>query len=338
MMNPAFSIIMPVYNSEKWLSDSIGSILAQSYQYWEFICINDGSEDGSLHVLRQYAEQDKRIKIIDQPNAGASAARNAGLEAAKGDYIMFLDSDDFFDANALEILSNAIELTSADMLFVRHREVENSCHFSHHTEQGNEAILSNCSIKDILSHAPDYPTDKIYKADIILSNNLRFDPLITLTEDFHFWYRFAMLSDNIIKLDNNLYNHRHNPGSLSHRYYLRWQNCPSAELERNLCFFQELANLCANIADSAKRYTMRRELLMRAVKHYITTKKKLIVKLRGRRRREALKMFRFPLYDLTREMSVCDISTAVVVAFNSAYNMVLASLRFHLGRKVRRSD
>lgn len=329
---------MPVYNSEKWLSDSIGSIIAQSYQHWEFICINDGSEDESLNILKQYAVEDNRIIVIDQPNAGASTARNAGLAAAKGDYIMFLDSDDFFDANALEILSDAIELTSADMIFVRHREVENSCHFSHHAEQNNAAILSNVSIKDILSQAPDYPTDKIYKADIILSNNLRFDPLITLTEDFHFWYRFAMLSGNIIKLDNNLYNHRHNPGSLSHRYYLRWQNCPLAELERNLCFFRELANLCANIADPVKRYTMRRELLMRAVAHYITTKKKLIVKLRGRRRLEALKMFRFPLYDLTREMSVRDMSTAVVVAFKSAYNMVLASLRFHLGPKVRRRN
>lgn len=97
------SIVMPVYNCEKYLPESLDSVLRQSLQEWELLCINDGSGDGSLEVLKRYHSRDNRIKIFTQPNQGAGAARNLGLQHVQGEYIAFLDADDYyFDTNALE--------------------------------------------------------------------------------------------------------------------------------------------------------------------------------------------------------------------------------------------
>jgi len=105
MIKLSFSFIVPVYNVEKYLRECLDSVLSQTYTGYEVICINDGSTDGSLTILEEYAEQNERIKIITQENQGLSAARNKGIREASGDYIFFLDSDDWIEPNALEILA-----------------------------------------------------------------------------------------------------------------------------------------------------------------------------------------------------------------------------------------
>lgn len=96
------SVIIPVYNVENYLSLCLTSCVNQTLNDVEFICVNDGSTDGSLSILQQFAQQDYRIRIIDKPNGGVSSARNAGLRAARGEYIMFLDSDDYLTPDACE--------------------------------------------------------------------------------------------------------------------------------------------------------------------------------------------------------------------------------------------
>ena len=91
---PLVSVIVPVYNAEKYLARCLDSLLGQTYGNLEIICVNDGSPDNSLAILHEYAAKDARIKVIDQPNRGVSAARNAGLACASGDFISFVDSDD----------------------------------------------------------------------------------------------------------------------------------------------------------------------------------------------------------------------------------------------------
>ena len=103
-----FSIIIPVYNVEKYLCDCLDSILNQTYSDWEAICVNDGSTDGSLAVLETFVKRDTRIKVIHQTNAGTAAARNTGIKVAKGDYIIFLDSDDWLEKNALQIIADGL--------------------------------------------------------------------------------------------------------------------------------------------------------------------------------------------------------------------------------------
>ncbi len=109
-----FSIIIPIYNVESYLRECLDSVLQQSFADWETICINDGSTDNSAAILEEYGQKDSRFKIINQPNGGLSAARNTGLKAATGEYVLFLDSDDWLEGNALERVSES--LTNEDML------------------------------------------------------------------------------------------------------------------------------------------------------------------------------------------------------------------------------
>ena len=104
-----FSIIIPVYNVEKYLRQCLDSVLAQTYPDWEAICVNDGSTDSSPAILKEYADKDKRIKVIHQSNMGVSGARNTGIRESQGDYLFFLDSDDWIDVEGLGRLSGVIE-------------------------------------------------------------------------------------------------------------------------------------------------------------------------------------------------------------------------------------
>lgn len=109
-----FSVIIPVYNVEKYLRDCLNSVLNQTFGDWEAVCVNDGSTDHSGEILSEYAAKDCRFKVLTQSNEGLSSARNTGMGAAQGDYILFLDSDDWLEPNALEILSE--NLNGEDML------------------------------------------------------------------------------------------------------------------------------------------------------------------------------------------------------------------------------
>ncbi len=111
-----FSIVVPVYNTEKYLAECIRSILAQSYGNFELILVDDGSTDSSRQICMEYAATDSRIRVIYQSNHGVSAARNAGLDASSGDYVTFTDSDDYLLEGALEYAAAKIQATGADML------------------------------------------------------------------------------------------------------------------------------------------------------------------------------------------------------------------------------
>ena len=105
-MNPVYSIIIPVYNAEKYLNACVESVLNQSSESdFEIILVNDGSRDGSAAICDRYAAADERFHVIHQENQGVSAARNAGLAAARGSYVLFLDSDDVWDCKLLELIT-----------------------------------------------------------------------------------------------------------------------------------------------------------------------------------------------------------------------------------------
>lgn len=115
-MSELVSIIIPVYNLEKYILNCLNSIAAQTYKNLEVICIDDGSVDGSADIIRNFAASDDRIKYFYQENAGVSAARNRGLDMAAGEYIMFVDGDDYLHHQATEILLNCIRKTDAEMV------------------------------------------------------------------------------------------------------------------------------------------------------------------------------------------------------------------------------
>lgn len=119
---PLVSIIIPVYNAEKYLRYCVDSILQQSYTNLEVILVDDGAKDSSPSICDDYAQSDSRVTVIHQPNGGIAKAQNTGLDAAHGDYIAFADNDDILDSRNIELLLHALKSTGADMSKGRWRQ------------------------------------------------------------------------------------------------------------------------------------------------------------------------------------------------------------------------
>lgn len=132
-----YSIIMPAFNAGKNLHRSVASVIEQTYQNWELIIVNDGSTDDTLKIAREYAQRDKRIKVITQENTGPGAARNLGISKCTGEYIAFIDADDYYDENYLTLVDNQNQKEKKDVIFVDFvNETEKG------TEYGRSAIYS----------------------------------------------------------------------------------------------------------------------------------------------------------------------------------------------------
>lgn len=114
-MNPKISIIVPIYNVEKYLQKCVDSILCQTYKNLEIILVNDGSPDNCPAICDEYAKKDKRIKVIHKQNGGVSSARNAGLDVATGKYVQFVDSDDWVEPEYSKTMINLIEENNCDL-------------------------------------------------------------------------------------------------------------------------------------------------------------------------------------------------------------------------------
>lgn len=208
------SIIIPVYNVENHLKQCIESVINQTYKELEIIIIDDGSKDSSGKICDEYAEKDKRIKVIHKENGGISKARNTGLDIATGKYIMFIDSDDFFEENTCELLYNEIENKNADYVIGNYR------HTSHDSKNWSyplfnvEDIDSNfkVSIKDYKKSIYVLNSviwNKIYKRDFIEEHNLRFIEGV-MAEDAIFAIYFYTNSDNGYYIKDVIYNYRQN--------------------------------------------------------------------------------------------------------------------------------
>ena len=185
--SPLISVIVPVYNSEKFLESCINSILAQSHNHLEILCINDGSTDSSLYILKQKACSDSRIKVFTQENAGVSSARNVGLSMAKGEYITFVDSDDELDPDMYEVLLNLAEKYQADIAHCGYKKIH--LDGSAKDVRGTKELLIQDGLeasKDLLSgqHFTGGLWNKLYRAELI--QNTRFDETLKINEDVLF--------------------------------------------------------------------------------------------------------------------------------------------------------
>lgn len=167
------SIIIPVYNSEKYLDKCIDGILTQSFSDFELLLVDDGSTDRSGNLCDEYAAKDKRIRVIHKENGGPSAARNTGSLASSGEYITFVDSDDYIDDDYLEILYNSLISNAADISTILITEIEEDEVPVKHTGDydtivlnGHEAILNLLYQKDL----DTYTYGMLFKRQIILDN------------------------------------------------------------------------------------------------------------------------------------------------------------------------
>ena len=213
---PKVSVIVPVYNVEKYLRKCLDSVVNQTLEDIEIICIDDGSTDGSGAILDEYAQKDKRIKVIHQENQGLGAARNVGIDLAKGEYIGFVDSDDFIELSCLEKVYSKIEETSSDLcLFGIYRynsilkipEEGDSFNLSHYGENVSQ-ICRYTNIKKAL-FTRFSACAKLYQTDFVKKNKLYF-PVGIYFEDVFPHIRNMVLAQKICFFDENLYYYRAN--------------------------------------------------------------------------------------------------------------------------------
>ena len=189
---PVVSVVVPVYNAAAVLARGVDSILAQSFQDFELILVDDGSKDGSGAICDQYASQDDRVKVIHQENAGVSTARNAGLEAACGEWVTFVDSDDMVLDCFLESLVNAASRDERiDLAYCGYAIVEGSASvktYKSGTYIGKEQVHDALSRTNLLYRCS--PWAKLYRRSIIVDNGLKFDVNLSISEDRLFVYSY----------------------------------------------------------------------------------------------------------------------------------------------------
>lgn len=181
MNNPKISVIIPVYNGEKYINQCLDSLLNQTFKDIEIICVNDGSTDTSLEILQEYAQKDSRIKIINQKNSRAAVARNNGLAQARGDYLSILDCDDFFDLDMFELMYNHAVKYDTDITFCKGRTFDDKTKVI--KEIGNinfeilpdKEVFSATDVADYIFQIDiNWAWDKLYKASFVKQNNFMF--------------------------------------------------------------------------------------------------------------------------------------------------------------------
>ena len=167
-MEKLVSIIVPVYNVEKYLSKCIDSILAQTYKNLEIILVDDGSKDNSGTICDEYSKKDKRIKIIHKPNGGISDVRNHGLKIATGDYIGFVDSDDYIAEDMFETLVSLLEKNDADISIVSFYEYYNGKLIGVRENENVEIMNKVEAIKELLidRKIQSYTWNKLFKKEL----------------------------------------------------------------------------------------------------------------------------------------------------------------------------
>lgn len=214
---PKISVIMPVYNAEKYLDRSISSILSQSLSDFELILVNDGSTDSSAEICDNYAEKDSRVKIINKHNGGVSSARNLGIEKASGKWLCFADSDDIVKPGAFKALMNCapadLVVSEFDYLSVSGNRIFG--------QVAGDGRYCNSNILDAIAKWSwmywAAPWNKLYLADIIHTNNIRFNTHITIEEDLVFNFQYLLHVKSMVTTSAVTYSYCENTTSSVHK-------------------------------------------------------------------------------------------------------------------------
>ncbi len=201
------SVIIPVYNVEKYLSKCLDSVIDQTLKEIEIIVVNDGSTDCCFDIIKKYQKKDKRIIYLEQENQGQGSARNKGLKKASGEYITFVDSDDFIELNMLELMYNQAINDESDMVICDYYRIkeeikEKCCAFY---TKGN-GVLENCILNT------SGPCWKLIKRSLIIDNNLYFPEQI-IYEDYAIVPIYVLFAEKVSYLDQALYNYLIRSGS-----------------------------------------------------------------------------------------------------------------------------
>lgn len=227
-MNPFFSVILPIYNVEQYLERCVRSVEGQRFTDYELILVDDGSTDMSGQICDRLAEQYDNIRVIHKENGGLSSARNAGTEVARGEYIWWVDSDDWIDDNALELLYSAAKSGQHDIIKFNHIRVTNeervitsiACPGEYIGRSRLDQLIQMAftrTSKYILS-----AWSHIYRRQFLAENRLAFVSEREIgSEDYLFNLQTLLLAERVKVMDTSLYYYEQRMGSLTQRYKLK---------------------------------------------------------------------------------------------------------------------
>lgn len=271
MDNPdmiAVSVIIPVYNAEKYLRDCLEGVINQTLTSLEIICVDDGSADGTAKILEEYQKKDRRIQVIRQENSGAGVARNTGMAAAKGEYLSFLDADDKFEKDMLQAAYESIKTHEADICaFAADSFDANTGESASYNAAFNKRYIPETDPFDpsaegfretVLQMFNGVPWNKMFKSSFIRTTGLRFQPLRT-TNDAYFVYTALCKAKRIATLDRILIHRRKNDAnSLTQT---RDRSC--------LCFYEALKAIQDTLKESGIYGTFERTFINRALQNIL---------------------------------------------------------------------
>lgn len=240
MINPAkISIIVPVYNTKKYLTRCLDSLVNQTFQDIEILCVNDGSTDGSLEILKSYEEKDRRVKVFNQKNSGPATSRNTGLKNATGEYLMFCDSDDWYELNMCERMLDTIREHNVDLVMCnRIPHFGQGCHRS--VTANNITAFSVLKIDDELRKKTNVLLwNKIFKKSFVDDFKISF-PDGYEHDDAAFLYQYISVAKNFYYLDELLYNYYIRKNSIMDNFH-KDKNHRKKDLVLSMeCFFNFL--------------------------------------------------------------------------------------------------
>lgn len=272
--NDLVSIILPVYNVEKYLDDCIKSLINQSYKNLEIIFIDDGSTDNSGKILDNYQKKDKRIKVYHKSNGGVSSAKNLGLKHSTGKYITFVDPDDYVTFEYVEYLLNLIKNNNADIAYTKN--FFDNYNKKQVDKESISIIDSHKSLYDILTYQINVAVwNKIYRREFLFDNNIKFYEDIFMGEGFNFNVLAFSKANKIVTSNKKIYYYRRdNNTSATTKFKIeKWENALFAiekiksnihtndkRLKEALCFAEWRTNIDAytllNIAKMNKVYPL----------------------------------------------------------------------------------
>ena len=266
MENNLISVIIPVYNVKQYIERCIDSVLNQTYKNIEIILVDDGSNDGCNEICNMYAEKDKRIKVVHIKNSGVSNARNLGIRLANGDFITFVDADDYIDTSCIEKMYKLCKDEQCDIGIVGTLENNELTNKTNTSGESIDMVLSaENALKEMLNEKYYYGNvwGKIYKTDIW--KNIHFNEDTVIGEDMEVLYN-VLLKSNKVKINTNerLY------------YYTKNRNDSATKSNYNKNWEKEIA-ICENILKDCREN--HKDVFPFALKRYIRINYSCIVKI-----------------------------------------------------------
>lgn len=231
-MEPLVSVVIPVYNAEAYLNQCLESIISQTYSNLEIICVDNGSSDQSNAIIEGYRRQDKRVLVLKQSYGFAGGARNCGMDRAKGKYVLFLDADDFFEADMIEKMLCRAEEAQADIVLCGSRGYDNERKSFHQlnggfdSEQGlSKKVFSKNDVPDMIFQlTAGWPWDKLYRLDFLRGKKIYFQEIRVANDAFFVNIAFAE-AERIAAVGEYLAVHRTNVASSLESTRSKWWMC-----------------------------------------------------------------------------------------------------------------